>query len=307
MKFYKKYYFAIALLVASALGCDKIEAVKNQMFGAKDASSAAEQASASMKDKTPGPMAANDLVRVDQWTLTQEEFNEKLQAIKEAVPAFDPNNEEAQKLILEELINQQLLVMDAEKSGLAKSKDVSNAIEEFRRTVLIQERARELTQDIKATEEDAKAFYEQRKDLLIEPGQWRVREIVVDNEDKAKAILAEILQGADFAQAATSNSISETAANGGDLGLISDVPFPEMANPLLALEVGKVSNVFQGPDGFYIIKLEEKVGGNPLSFDEIKDEIIANQTLMKQQQSLLQHIEKLKNAHKIETNTELLK
>lgn len=301
----KKWIYLTLFVAVVSFGCDKI----NQLMGkTSDSASAPVASEPEVKPAlvAEGPMPEGVLARVGTWTLTKEEFNERLNAIKAQVPAFDPSNVEAKQLILDELINQQLLVLDAEKSGLHKQKDVVGAVDEFRRTILIQEKARLLTENVQVSEEEAKAFYEEKKALLVEPGQWHVREIAVADEQKANDLLVQILNGADFAQIAKDNSIAESAANGGDLGTIADVPFVEMANPLLALEPGKVSNVFKGPLGFYIIKLEEKTGGNQLAYEDIKENIVANQTLMKQQQVLLQYLQKLKSEYKVEVKPELL-
>jgi parvulin-like peptidyl-prolyl isomerase len=101
-------------------------------------------------------------------------------------------------------------------------------------------------------------------------------------------------------------STSASSAQGGDIGFISEVPFPQMASPLLALDEGGVSGVFNGPDGYYIVKLEEKKGGEQIDFDAIKEEIVQNQLLIKQQQAILYYIERLKQTTKVETNKELL-
>ena len=77
--------------------------------------------------------------------------------------------------------------------------------------------------------------------------------------------------------------------------------------PLLPLEEGDVSSVFKGPAGYYVVKLEEKRGGEPISFEEIKDDIIENQTLLKQQQVILDHLDRLRVNTKIKINKELLK
>ena len=120
---------------------------------------------------------------------------------------------------------------------------------------------------------------------------------------KASEILVEVLKGdVDFAQMAKTHSISASAQKGGDLGYLTDVPFAEMAAPLLALDVGEESSVFKGPDGFYIIKLEDKKGGETIPFDDIKEKIIENQTLAEQQQAILNHITNLRKGVKIEIN-----
>ena len=122
-----------------------------------------------------------------------------------------------------------------------------------------------------------------------------------------KVHAALVQAGADFATVAKESSISDSASKGGDLGFVNDVPFQEMANAILALDVGDTSGVFKGPQGYYIVKLTEKKGGKPLKFEDIKDDIKNNRLLAKQQQAILDHLDKLKKKIKVEINEDLLK
>lgn len=248
----------------------------------------------------------NVLARVGDWTITVEEFNERLSALKEAVPDFDATSMDAKKLVLETLVRQQLLVLEAEQVGLANQKDIEAAIEEFRRTIIVQEIVKNIVRDLKVSDEEAGAFYEAQKSVLVEPAQWHVRAIVVDSQLKANELSVQLLQGADFAETARQNSIGENAAQGGDLGFLSEMPFPEMQGAIAPLNAGEVSSVFKGPQGYYIVKVEEKKGGNPIPFEDIKKDILENQLMLKQQQAILDHVEKLKSQTKVEVREDLL-
>ena len=250
--------------------------------------------------------SANVLARVGGWTITVEEFNERLNALKEAVPDFDTTSLDAKKLVLETLVRQQLLVSEAEEVGLANQKDIQAAVDEFRRTLIVQEIVKNLVRDIKVSDEEASAFYEAQKAVLVEPAQWHVRSLVVDSQVKANELSTQILQGADFAEIAKQNSIGDNAAQGGDLGFIAEAPFAEMQNAIAPLNAGEVSSAFKGPQGFYIVKVEEKKGGTPIPFEDIKKDIIDNQMMLKQQQVILDHVEKLKGQTKVEIREDLL-
>jgi len=163
------------------------------------------------------------------------------------------------------------------------------------------------TQNLTVSEEEAKQIFEENKDVLIEPIQMRVSEIVVADKAKAEEILISILQGNDFAEAARMHSISDSAEKGGDLGYLEEVPFPQMGNQLVTLEEGDVSRVFSGPQGYYIIKVDEKSGGEPMKFEDVKDMIIEQQTMIKQQQVVLDYIERLRGIYDVDINESLIK
>jgi len=296
----------IFALMLGASGCDSIDSIKRYFQEPEKETAAVSAPAKTQKVSTSVVMGPDTLARVGNWTITVEEFNERLAALKEVVPEYDISDPEARRLVLDELINQQVLVLGAEKTGLARQKDIYAAVDEFRRTLIVREVARQLTENIVVSENEARIFYDENRESLIDVVQWRVREIVVPAKEQATNILGQILAGADFAQMARQHSKGKTAANGGDLGFITEEPFAQMGNALLSLEVGDVSGVFKGPDGYYVAKLEEKKGGEQIGFEEIKEDIIQSQMLLEQQQVILDHLNRLKESTKIKINENLL-
>lgn len=299
------------LLLVGILGCDKIpflskffpSVVKEK---SQEATPAAPVAQTAPVESAP---AANVVAKVGSWTMTTDEFNEKLKILKEAIPDFDTSDLESKKLVLEELVRQQLLVADAEKSGIARKREITDAIDEFRKTLLVREMASKISEGVEATDTEARDYYDKNKAQFANPAEWHIREIIVPTQEEAKEILIEILKGADFAATAQARSKSTSATNGGDLGFIKDENLKaEVRSALSSLDVGAVSSVFKGPDGNYqIVKLEEKKGGEPKKFDDVKAEVKTGLTLMKQQQKILAYIEDLKKNTTVITNEELLK
>ena len=238
--------------------------------------------------------------------MTVDEFKEKLNSLKEVLPDYDVHSLDSQKLILNELINQQLLVQDAEDSGIAKRKDIVDAMNEFRRTLLVREVAAKITEGIDTTDAEVRDYYDKNKnDFTTEP-QWHIREILVPTQQEANDILIELLKGADFTTMAQTRSKSSTAVKGGDLGFMKKFKIPQMESAVATLSVGGISSVFKGPDGYYLVKLEEKKGGEPMKFEDVKDEIKTGLTLNKQQQKVLSYIGELKKKTTVETHEDLL-
>ena len=69
------------------------------------------------------------------------------------------------------------------------------------------------------------------------------------------------------------------------------------------LKVGETSNIFSGPEGFYIIKIEDK---KEQDFESIKNEILSGLTLLKQQQAILDLLDNLEKKTPIFKNEQLL-
>jgi len=231
-----------------------------------------------------------------------------LLGLKEIFPEYDINNIEAKKTILEELIRQELLVQDAEQRGIAKEKDIQEAINEFKRTLLVQEVASRITKNITITEEEAKEWYGMNKEILAGPVEWRIREMAFSTNEQAKGVLVELLQGADFTAIAKERSILESAKVGGDLGYLEfeSIEPEAMQTALVSLDVGGVSSIFKGPSGYYIIKLEDRRGDEPAPYEEVKEDLLKGLTIQRQQEIVLKYIDDLQNKIPIDRNEKLL-
>jgi len=308
----KKYQFfmcVIAIVFLTITGCDKLSFLEDYFPSLKKQSVQKESTKKEIvtSPQPAAPLVKNVLAKVGNWTITIDEFKEKTKNLKEVLPEYDENDLETKKLVLEELVRQQLLVEAAEKKGIGKKKNIVDAIEEFKKTLLVRELAVEIAESIVVTDEDAKVFYEENEELFKEPTQWRVREVVVDNEGRAKELAIAILQGVDFAQIARENSIVETASSGGDVGFVAEFEDPKIQNAVLSLEEGSVSNVFKGDKGYCVVKLEEKKEGILQSFDEVKEELKEGLMAMNQQQAIIDYVEALRSKADIEINENLLK
>lgn len=134
----------------------------------------------------------------------------------------------------------------------------------FKLNTLISKATKENT---KITADEINAYY-----AKVKP-QIRASHILVASEEKAKAILARINAGEDFATLAKENSIdTASATQGGDLGFFGQGQMvPEFETAAYKLKVGEISPIVKTDNGFHIIKLTDKKEKEPL--ENMKDEI----------------------------------
>lgn len=139
-----------------------------------------------------------------------------------------------------------------------------------------------IAKTIETSEEDAKAYYQNNIASYTQAAKRKISHILIETADdakaKAEALLAQINAGEDFAELAKANSADTfSAQNGGDLDWLElGVMVPEFETAALALtEAGQVSEVVETEFGFHIIKLTEFVAETVTTFDEAKDEILA--------------------------------
>jgi peptidyl-prolyl cis-trans isomerase C len=125
------------------------------------------------------------------------------------------------------------------------------------------------------TPEAMKKVYDEAVKQVGPEQEVRARHILVPTEAEAKAVLAEIKKGTDFAELAKQKSKDPgAAAEGGDLGYFSkEQMVPEFAEAAFKMEKGQVSEPVKTQFGWHIIKVEDKRTKPIPEFDAIKDQI----------------------------------
>jgi peptidyl-prolyl cis-trans isomerase C len=266
--------------------------------------------------KTQEPRVTGTVIaKVNNLPITLEELNQEIEAYNSLVPEDRPEEridtvEKKIAYLKNELVRRRLLYQEALDRGLEKKEDYQKAMENLKMSLLVSELVKEEVQNVDVTAKEIEGYYNQYKDTLKEPEERRIREIVSASEDEAKAVLIELLRGADFATLAKERSKSASAAAGGNLGFLKKGDKPGIFDDVAfsaTLEVGKISSIFKGPDGYYILKLEEKREGHQRSLSEMWDDIKKGLEFIKQQQKLEDLIAKLSKEAKIEVYEGLVK
>jgi peptidyl-prolyl cis-trans isomerase C len=248
------------------------------------------------------------IAKVNNIPVTLEDLNQEVETFNAMVPADKPEakittREKKLDYLKNEMIRRVLLYQQALDKSLDKKEEVVRALEKTKQDLLVVELVREEAAKVEATSAEIEDYYNKFKDQLKEPEQRQVREIMVPAEAEAKDILIELLKGADFAALAKERSRASSAAAGGDLGFLAKGKKSAQFDAVAfsdSLEPGQYSNIFKGPDGYYIIKLEAKTGGKQKSLSEMWDDIKRGLQFLKQQQRIEELISKLSQEAKIE-------
>jgi peptidyl-prolyl cis-trans isomerase C len=126
------------------------------------------------------------------------------------------------------------------------------------------------------TDEAVQAAYDARFKDAVRVTEYHAAHILVESEEKAKALLVEIQGGADFATVAKANSTDGAAANGGDLGWFGPgMMVKPFEDAVVAAEVGKVAGPIKTDFGWHLILVSEtRVAAQP-TIDELRDELAA--------------------------------
>ena len=128
--------------------------------------------------------------------------------------------------------------------------------------------------DRTVTPEAIQSAYEETY-LNVDLGvEFNASHILLEAEEEALALLAELEAGLDFAEAAKENSTGPTGPNGGLLGWFGR---GDMVGPFDAavaeMEAGALAGPVQTQFGWHLIKLNETRPIEPPSFEEVAEEL----------------------------------
>jgi peptidyl-prolyl cis-trans isomerase C len=189
-----------------------------------------------------------------------------------------------------------LVAKAAEAKNLADGADFKRRLA-YARTKLLMEQILQTESKSAITPEAMRKVYDEAIGQVKKEQEVRARHILVETEDEAKAVLAELKKGADFAELAKAKSKDPGSSDGGDLGYFTkDQMVPEFAETAFKLDKGAISDPVKSQFGWHIIKVEDKRERQPPEFDKVKDQI--EQYLVRRAQAEL--ITKLRAAGKIE-------
>ncbi|HXV40192.1 MAG TPA: peptidylprolyl isomerase, partial [Steroidobacteraceae bacterium] len=156
---------------------------------------------------------------------------------------------------------------------------------------------RKVSEGKEPTEEELKAEYDARV-AEMPKAEYHARHILVDDEAKAKDLIAQIDKGASFEKLAKENSSDGSAAEGGDLGWFSTGQMVKpFSDAVQQLEVGKyTATPVKSEFGWHVIKLEETRPTTPPPYDAVKAQL---GPLVKQKQ-FEAHLKELVGKAKVE-------
>lgn len=145
-------------------------------------------------------------------------------------------------------------------------------------------RARNIKFDLVASPVKVEEYYKTHRDEFTSKEQIKLRLIMVpshasDGEAAAQRAMAEeiftkLVNGAEFDRMAQLYSEDSTRENGGDWGWVER---KTLAGPLekaaFSLAPGKISNILEFSGNYYILKVEDKHGGETKSLEQARADI----------------------------------
>ncbi len=176
-----------------------------------------------------------------------------------------PVTPEMQGQIKDEVIAREIFMQEAQKRGLDASEDFKNQIELAKQTILIRELFADYQKANPVTDAEVKAEYDRAvADAKAQAGdgkEYRARHILVEKEDEAKKLIADLKKGGKFDDLAKKHSKDPgSGAKGGDLDWASANSYvKEFSEAMVKLKKGQITDTaVKSQFGYHIIRLDDE-------------------------------------------------
>jgi peptidyl-prolyl cis-trans isomerase C len=211
------------------------------------------------------------VARVNGVDIRQSDLAFAEEEIGGNMPTIPP--EQKRDYLVNYLVDLIVLSQAAEKQKLGDRPDVKRRLAFDHNRLLMESLLQDSGKSALSDEAERKVYDEAVKQVKNEE-EVHARHILVPTEDEAKAILAELKGGADFAALAKEKSKDPGAAEGGDLGYFTkEQMVPEFAEVAFKLGKGQLSDPVKTQFGWHIIKVEDKRTRPTPTFEQVKPQI----------------------------------
>ena len=209
-----------------------------------------------------------------------------------------PVTPEMQGQLKDEVIAREIFMQEAQKQGLDATEDFKTQLELARQTIMFRELFGNYQKNNPVTDAEIKAEYD--KFAASNSGkEYKAHHILVEKEDEAKAIIAQLKKGGKFdVIAKKSSKDTGSGAKGGELDWSNAAGYvPEFSDAMTKLAKGKTTETpVKSQFGYHIIRLDDIREAQLPKFEDVKPQI-AQQL---QQQKMSKYQEELRAKAKVE-------
>lgn len=232
--------------------------------------------------------------------ITQQDYDEYLKARMEQTSVKQAPDKET---IIEELINRQLVIQDALSRQIDKTPDFKEKLDSQKESLLAAMGMQDFLDKNPLSEETLKAEYDKRIKQVDLPKEYKVKHILVSDEEEAKAIISALDKAEPFAKLAQEKSIdSASVKNGGDLGWVMEQQVVSaFATEMVKLKKGEYTkSPVKSEFGWHVIALEDIRDAIPPSFESVRP----NLEMMLQTQRMQGYVNELRKKAQVTTASE---
>lgn len=234
------------------------------------------------------------LAKVGAVVITEADVNDTIAALGQRGAGY--NTPEGRKAVLDQLVAKNLFLAEAKKNFYEGDPKFKADLAKIKDEMLANFAIEKALSTVKVAEDEIKKFYDEHKSEFLAGESVEASHILVDDEEKAKVLLANIRNGkVSFEDAAKANSSCPSKEKGGALGSFTRGQMvPEFEQAAFAMNVGEISEPVKTQFGYHIIKLTNKTEAKEIPYEEIKPRLEQKLLTDKQQAAYSSKLNQLK-------------
>jgi peptidyl-prolyl cis-trans isomerase C len=195
--------------------------------------------------------------------------------LKERMAQGQPDSPELRNAVRDELNTRELLVREAKKKNMDKSADVKTQMDLAAQTVLVRAYVSDWVKANPVPDAELRKEYEGIK-TQIGDKEYKVAHILVEKEDEAKQVVADLQKGQKFEDIAKQRSKDPGSKDrGGDLDWNAPANFVKpFSDAMVKTDKGKFTpQPVQTQFGWHVIRVDDVRAAKVPSFDEVKPQL----------------------------------
>ena len=195
--------------------------------------------------------------------------------LRQQVARGAPDNEQTRAAVREDLVNRELVAQEAARTGIHKKQEVQLQLDMARQEVLVGAYLNEHMRKNAVSDADVQQEYDRAR-AQTGATEYHARHILLETEEEAQRVLAELKKGGKFEEVARKSSKDEgTRERGGDLDWNVPAAFDKaFSDAMVKLDKGQITpQPVRSRFGFHVIQLEDQRAVNFPPLAQVRPQI----------------------------------
>ena len=170
-----------------------------------------------------------------------------------------PDNDRTRAMVREELVNREVLQQEAQRAGFAKQPEVQTQVDMARQEIIVGAYLRDWVRKHPVSDAEVQKEYDRARGAAGSK-EYKARHILLESEEQAKAVIADLKKGAKFEELAAQQSKDPGSKDrGGDLDWNVPAAFDKaFSDAMVKLDKGEVTATpVHSRFGFHVIRLDD--------------------------------------------------
>ncbi len=225
----------------------------------------------------------SEVMTIGKYTISEQDLDAFIAGLSQEQQMY-ASIPEFREQVKDHLIDITLFALYAKELGLDEKDTYKAAMMNAERDIAGQMAMGELLEGITVSEEEAKSYFDAAPERFAKGPSASAKHILVDSEERAAEIKAEIESGAKtFEEAALEYSSCPSSSRGGSLGTFGRGQMvAEFDEVVFTKELNQIHGPVKTQFGYHLIWIDERTDGVAPDFDSVKEQV--RSTLVRQKQ-----------------------